>query len=163
MRYFGNDALKSIFKAVSLSALLLALVVYWYRDSTALIPRSMVFNYWWLSLMLVGGLRLLMRQYFMGAWLDPLGRQAEIGQGVSRVAIYGAGTAGNQLVAALRPVSYTHLDVYKRQSLSGLILSYFLLRYPLQEFSLPVAMSISAFLVAAVGVRYLNLGKYSTN
>ncbi|MBF8161397.1 lipid II flippase MurJ [Ectopseudomonas guguanensis] len=48
-------------------------------------------------------------------------------------------------------------------SLSGLILSYFLLRYPLQEFSLPVAMSISAFLVAAVGVRYLNLGKYSTN
>ncbi|MBF8161405.1 polysaccharide biosynthesis protein [Pseudomonas mendocina] len=102
MRYFGNDALKSIFKAVSLSALLLALVVYWYRDSTALIPRSMVFNYWWLSLMLVGGLRLLMRQYFMGAWLDPLGRQAEIGQGVSRVAIYGAGTAGNQLVAALR-------------------------------------------------------------
>ncbi|UTH29866.1 polysaccharide biosynthesis protein [Ectopseudomonas hydrolytica] len=102
MRYFGNDALKSIFKAVSLSALLLALVVYWYRDSTALIPRSMVFNYWWLSLMLVGGLRLLMRQYFMGAWLDPLGRQSDLGDGVSRVAIYGAGTAGNQLVAALR-------------------------------------------------------------
>jgi len=102
MRYFGNDALKSIFKAVSLSALLLALVVYWYRDSTALIPRSMVFNYWWLSLMLVGGLRLVMRQYFMGAWLDPIGRQSDLGGGVSRVAIYGAGTAGNQLLAALR-------------------------------------------------------------
>ena len=102
MRYFGNDALKSIFKAVSLSALLLALVVYWYRDSTALIPRSMVFNYWWLSLMLVGGLRLVMRQYFMGAWLDPIGLQSGRGSEVSRVAIYGAGTAGNQLLAALR-------------------------------------------------------------
>lgn len=102
MRYFGNDALKSIFKAVSLSALLLALVIYWYRDSSSLIPRSMVFNYWWLSLMLVGGLRLLMRQYFMGAWLDPLGHQPVHGHDVSRVAIYGAGTAGNQLLAALR-------------------------------------------------------------
>ena len=102
MRYFGNDALKSIFKAVSLSALLLALVIYWYRDSSSLIPRSMVFNYWWLSLMLVGGLRLLMRQYFMGAWLDPLGHQPAHRLDVSRVAIYGAGTAGNQLLAALR-------------------------------------------------------------
>lgn len=102
MRYFGNDALKSIFKAVSLSALLLALMVYWYRDPDVLIPRSMVFNYWWLSLMLVGGLRLTMRQYFMGDWLDPLVRRAEVGHGVSRVAVYGAGTAGNQLVAALR-------------------------------------------------------------
>jgi FlaA1/EpsC-like NDP-sugar epimerase len=102
MRYFGNDALKSIFKAVSLSALLLALMVYWYRDPDVLIPRSMVFNYWWLSLMLVGGLRLLMRQYFMGAWLDPLGHQSGQMHYVSRVAIYGAGTAGNQLLAALR-------------------------------------------------------------
>lgn len=102
MRYFGNDALKSIFKAVSLSSLLLALMVYWYQDPDALIPRSMVFNYWWLSLMLVGGLRLLMRQYFMGAWLDPFGHQSGQIRDYSRVAIYGAGTAGNQLLAALR-------------------------------------------------------------
>lgn len=32
MRYFGNDALITICKAVSLSALLLALVVYWYSN-----------------------------------------------------------------------------------------------------------------------------------
>jgi FlaA1/EpsC-like NDP-sugar epimerase len=38
MRYFGNDAL----------------------------PRSIVFNYWWLSLVIIGGLRLCMRQYFKG-------------------------------------------------------------------------------------------------
>ncbi|SDT90743.1 polysaccharide biosynthesis protein [Geopseudomonas guangdongensis] len=104
MRYLGNDALLAIVKAVSLSALLMALVVYWYRDAPALVPRSLVFNYWWLSLVLVGGLRLLIRQYFMGDWyaaglgIPFVGRD----DGLPRVAIYGAGAAGNQLVAALR-------------------------------------------------------------
>ncbi|WP_277374443.1 nucleoside-diphosphate sugar epimerase/dehydratase [Pseudomonas sp. AA-38] len=104
MRYFGNDALKSIFKAVSLSALLLALAVYWYRDAPAVIPRSMVLNYWWLSLMMIGGLRLLMRQYFMGDWFsaERPNRLQIRDQGLPRVAIYGAGAAGNQLLAALR-------------------------------------------------------------
>ena len=71
MRYFGNDALMSIAKAVTLSALLLSLAVYWRTDAPKLIPRSMVLNYWWLSLVLIGGLRLLMRQYFMGDWFSP--------------------------------------------------------------------------------------------
>ncbi|WP_423836671.1 polysaccharide biosynthesis protein [Stutzerimonas stutzeri] len=104
MRYFGNDALMAIVKAVTLSALLLSLAVYWRSDAPKLIPRSMVFNYWWLSLVLIGGLRLVMRQYFMGDWFSPgsltkfKGRDA----GLPRVAVYGAGAAGNQLVAALR-------------------------------------------------------------
>ena len=103
MRYLGNDALIAIVKAVSLSALLLALVVYWYRDSTVAVPRSMVFNYWWLSLLLLGGLRLVMRQFFMGDWFDPSVKQSTTrGDNRVRVAIYGAGAAGNQLVAALR-------------------------------------------------------------
>jgi len=104
MRYLGNDALVTIAKAVSLSALIFALAIYWYRDAPSTIPRSLVFNYWWLSLVLIGGLRLLMRQYFMGDWYMaglglPFGaREAHL----PRVAIYGAGAAGNQLVAALR-------------------------------------------------------------
>jgi len=104
MRYFGNDALMAIAKAVTLSALLLSLAVYWRTDAPKVIPRSMVFNYWWLSLFLIGGLRLLMRQYFMGDWFSPdsltkfKGRET----GLPKVAIYGAGAAGNQLVAALR-------------------------------------------------------------
>lgn len=102
MRYVGSDALLTIAKAVSLSALVLALAVYWYIGSTAVVPRSMVFNYWWLSLLLLGGLRLAMRQFFIGNWLDPLNLQSDSGNGVARVAIYGAGTAGNQLLAALR-------------------------------------------------------------
>lgn len=106
MRYFGNDALVAIFKAVTLAALLLALAVYWYRDAPALVPRSLVFNYWWFSLLLVGGLRLLMRQYFMGDWYVAA-RQLSFGNAgrrdaLPKVAIYGAGAAGNQLVAALR-------------------------------------------------------------
>ena len=104
MRYLGNDALIAIAKAVTISALVLSLLVYWYRSPPAVVPRSLVFNYWWLSMLLIGGLRLAMRQYFMGDWYSAvqsvpfLNRQ----DGLSRVAIYGAGAAGNQLVAALR-------------------------------------------------------------
>ena len=102
MRYVGSDALLTIAKAVSLSALVLALAVYWYIGPTAIVPRSMVFNYWWLSLLLLGGLRLAMRQFFIGNWLDSLSLHGDADNGVARVAIYGAGTAGNQLLAALR-------------------------------------------------------------
>lgn len=129
MRYFGNDALMAIVKAVSLSALSLSLAIYWYTDTPKLIPRSMVFNYWWLSLLLIGGLRLVMRHYFMGNWFSPAsltkfkGRDA----GLAKVAIYGAGAAGNQLVAALRlgrvmrPVAFIDDDpnLYNR-SIAGL-------------------------------------------
>ncbi|MGG5872961.1 polysaccharide biosynthesis protein [Pseudomonas peli] len=104
MRYLGSDALIAIVKAVSLATLVLALAVYWYRDTPAMIPRSMVFNYWWLSIMLIGGLRLCMRHYFAGGWFFPE-QSSRFGGSDSRlpqVAIYGAGAAGNQLAAALR-------------------------------------------------------------
>ena len=129
MRYFGNDALMAIVKAVTLSALLLSLAVYWRSDAPKVIPRSMVFNYWWLSLFLIGGLRLVMRQYFMGDWFSPdslikfKGRDASL----PKVAVYGAGAAGNQLIAALRlgrgmrPVAFIDDDpnLYNR-SIAGL-------------------------------------------
>jgi len=104
MRYFGNDALMAIVKAVTLSALTLSLAIYWRSDVPKVIPRSMVFNYWWLSLVLIGGLRLLMRQYFMGDWFSPASPSKFKGRdaGLPKVAVYGAGAAGNQLVAALR-------------------------------------------------------------
>ncbi|MBE7927483.1 polysaccharide biosynthesis protein [Pseudomonas saudiphocaensis] len=129
MRYFGNDALMAIVQAVTLSALLLALAVYWHSDAPKTIPRSMVFNYWWLSLMLLGGLRLVMRQYFMGDWFTPnsLSKFRLGDAGLPKVAVYGAGAAGNQLVAALRlgramrPVAFIDDDsnLYNR-SIAGL-------------------------------------------
>ena len=104
MRYFGNDALIVIIKAVSLSSLILALVVYWSGNHQISVPRSVIFNYWWLSMVMIGGLRLAMRQYFLGDWFTaaqhvPFTNRDD---GLPKVAIYGAGAAGNQLVAALR-------------------------------------------------------------
>ncbi len=104
MRYFGNDALVAIIKAVSLSSLILAVVVYWYSNHETVVPRSIIFNYWWLSLVIIGGLRLAMRQYFMGDWFSAVQHVpfANRDDGLTKVAVYGAGVAGNQLVAALR-------------------------------------------------------------
>lgn len=129
MRYFGNDALIAIIKAVSLSSLILALVVYWYSNHQAVVPRSIIFNYWWLSLVIIGGLRLCMRQYFMGDWFSasqhvPFTNRDD---GLTKVAIYGAGVAGNQLLAALRmgrvlrPVAFIDDDPgISDRSISGL-------------------------------------------
>lgn len=104
MRYFGNDALIAIIKAVSLSTLLLAAIVYLYGSREPVVPRSIMFNYWWISLVIIGGLRLVMRQYFAGNWVEavPSGLLSARGAGQVKVAVYGAGVAGNQLVAALR-------------------------------------------------------------
>ena len=141
MRYFGNDALMVIFKAVGLSSLLLALTVYWYSNHASLVPRSIIFNYWWLSMVMLGGLRVLMRHYFMRDWFSAVQHVpfANPSDGLPRVAIYGAGAAGNQLLAALRmgrtmrPVAFidddpdiagrviSGLHVYKSQSIQRMI------------------------------------------
>lgn len=129
MRYFGNDALITIVKAVSLSSLILTVVVYWYSNHQALVPRSIIFIYWWLSLLIIGGLRLCMRQYFMGDWFAAAQHVPFTSRddGLTKVAIYGAGVAGNQLVAALRmgrmmrPVAFIDDDPsIAYRSISGL-------------------------------------------
>ncbi|KIC79627.1 polysaccharide biosynthesis protein [Pseudomonas sp. C5pp] len=105
MRYFGNDALIAIIKAVTLSALILGFIIYWAGNHQNVVPRSITFNYWWLSLIMVGGLRLAMRQYFLGDWFATAVQHvpfANRDDGLPRVAVYGAGSAGNQLVTALR-------------------------------------------------------------
>ncbi|MFJ3076107.1 MULTISPECIES: nucleoside-diphosphate sugar epimerase/dehydratase [Pseudomonas] len=105
MRYFGNDALIAIIKAVTLSALILGFVIYWASNHQNVVPRSITFNYWWLSLIMIGGLRLAMRQYFLGDWFAAAAKHvpfASRDNGLPKVAIYGAGAAGNQLATALR-------------------------------------------------------------
>ncbi|MGY2222704.1 polysaccharide biosynthesis protein [Pseudomonas gingeri] len=129
MRYFGNDALIAIVKAVSLSALILGVVVYLYSNHQTVVPRSIMFNYWWLSLIMIGGLRLVMRQYFLGDWFGASQHMpfANRDSGLTKVAVYGAGSAGNQLVAALRmgramqPVAFIDDDSsIADRSISGL-------------------------------------------
>ncbi|MEB0146567.1 polysaccharide biosynthesis protein, partial [Pseudomonas sp. CCC2.2] len=127
MRYFGNDALIAIIKAVSLSALILGFIVYWYSNHQNVVPRSIMFNYWWLSMVMIGGLRLAMRQYFLGDWFAAAQHVPFTSRddGLPKVAVYGAGAAGNQLVAALRmgrlmrPVAFIDDD----ESISNRVIS----------------------------------------
>lgn len=127
MRYFGNDALVAIIKAVSLSSLILGFIVYWYSNHQDVVPRSIMFNYWWLSMVMIGGLRLAMRQFFLGDWFATAQHVpfANRDNGLPKVAIYGAGAAGNQLVAALRmgrlmrPVAFIDDD----ESISNRVIS----------------------------------------
>ena len=107
MRYLGPQALTAIGRVVTAAAALLAAVVYLYGDAPAIVPRSTIVIYWLLSLLFIGGLRVLVRHYFnnvqFGENTLPLipngGRRKEERP---RVVIYGAGAAGNQLLQALR-------------------------------------------------------------
>lgn len=105
MRYFGNDALFLIIKAVSVSAGILWLVGNPLQARWEPIPITLILQIWMLNICLIGGLRLLMRHYFMGDWYIGGGkRHLIVNNRGSRqaVAIYGAGSAGNQLLTALR-------------------------------------------------------------
>ena len=107
LRYFGNEALKCIAKAVTLGFVALTATMYILRElgMEVLLSRSVFFMYWCLSLCLLGGLRLAVREYFLGDWFTA-GNPFEKGpadRDVGRpVAIYGAGGAGNELLASLK-------------------------------------------------------------
>ncbi|RTZ42371.1 polysaccharide biosynthesis protein [Candidimonas sp. SYP-B2681] len=106
MRYVGYQALATVAMATSMSAALLAIAVSLHPEPPAIVPRSAVIIYWLLSLMFIAGLRLAMRQYFRGVAFNlHSGSFLHINQlrdPKVRVAIYGAGDAGNQLLMALR-------------------------------------------------------------
>ncbi|MDX9687536.1 polysaccharide biosynthesis protein [Halopseudomonas formosensis] len=107
MRHFGNVALYCIAKAVTIGFLAFAFVLFVAKDLgwNVLFPRSSFFSFWALSLILIGGLRLLAREYFMGNWLTAglpvLHPSKNEDVGGKPVAIYGAGAAGLQLLASL--------------------------------------------------------------
>ncbi len=95
IRYLGEQALWSVLKAVSLAALLWAVLAFM-TQMTGLqgVPRSVPFLYALLGVVGVGGARFAARWLL---WL-PL-RERFAGR---QVLIYGAGEAGWQLAAALR-------------------------------------------------------------
>lgn len=105
MRYFGNDALLTIAKAVSVAVAILWLIGSPLQSRWQPIELPLIFMIWMFSILFIGGLRLLMRHYFMGDWYFGSENGSLIPHHVNDrqpVAIYGAGSAGNQLLTALR-------------------------------------------------------------
>ncbi|WP_288130213.1 nucleoside-diphosphate sugar epimerase/dehydratase [Microbulbifer sp.] len=95
IRYMGQQAIVAVLQGVTASAVVLAVASYL---TYAGVPRSVPVIYWCFALVFVGGSRWLVRLYYQMA--------LEIHK--TRVAIYGAGTAGLQLYKGL-----IHGEMYK--------------------------------------------------
>ena len=104
LRYLGMQALCTVTKAIGIATVLLALAVWLHGPSTPIVPRSVVIIHGVLSLIFIGGLRVLLRQYFQPNAARVRGQHpgSLTPGGGTPVAIYGAGSAGNQLLATLQ-------------------------------------------------------------
>ncbi len=90
IRFMGTQAIVAVLKGISISALILGTTVFLTRAEG--IPRSIPFIYWGIALFFVGGSR-------FGVWMY---YQAVLQRECEKVAIYGAGDAGRQLLTALK-------------------------------------------------------------
>lgn len=106
MRYAGMQSVAVATFAIVISTTLLGVCVLLHPTPETPTPRSIVIFYGLLSVFFIAGLRLLMRQYFLGQGSRPAAKTNKLahssGSKQIRVAIYGAGAAGNQLLMALR-------------------------------------------------------------
>jgi len=115
IRYIGFKALWSIVQAVTLYALLWSMIGF--MASIDGIPRSVILINWLLGIITIGGSRMV------GRWLLSEGQDKKM----TRVIIYGAGSAGRQLSIALtqsaeyRPVAFIDDNAQlQRQSIHGI-------------------------------------------
>ncbi|MEM7209849.1 MAG: nucleoside-diphosphate sugar epimerase/dehydratase [Pseudomonadota bacterium] len=106
LRYIGREAVITVFNAVTLSSLLMALVIFFAsRSIDVVVPRSTVLNFWLMTLVAVGAVRYLARQILVKGSFSfdfTSGQRNRSAFSTTPVAIYGAGTAGYQLFEALR-------------------------------------------------------------
>jgi len=115
IRYIGFKALWSIVQAVTLYALLWSMIGF--MASIDGIPRSVILINWLLGIITIGGSRMV------GRWLLSEGQDKKM----TRVIIYGAGSAGRQLSIALtqsaeyKPVAFIDDNAQlQRQSIHGI-------------------------------------------
>lgn len=104
LRYMDRDTITRLFIAATISALLLALAIYWAR-SNLLLPRSLIVNYWFILFGLVGGSRFTARAFLLPGRRSTRLRSLitpDTGNRQRRVAIYGAGSAGVQLLNSIQ-------------------------------------------------------------
>ncbi len=97
IRYIGNKALWVVVKAVTLSVLIWATMVH-LLGLPQTVPRSVIFIYWFVAIVAVGGSRMLARWLILHKF--PGGEQKAKSDS-QRVIIYGAGSSGRQLSEAL--------------------------------------------------------------
>ena len=137
-RYVGFQAVWSVVQAVSLYSLIWALIAF--LATVDGIPRSVVLINWFLSILVIVGLRLLARWLFTKGLTFRFNIKKRIA--IKNVLIYGAGTAGVQLAGALNhspeyvPVGFIDdskekhktviwgLDVYSPDNISNLITNF---------------------------------------
>lgn len=104
LRYMDRTTITTLFKAVTTAALLLALIIYLAR-SDLVVPRTVVFNYWILLFVLIGGVRFIGRSILVPDRPDGLFSgliaQRERQEHRRPIAIYGAGEAGYQLYTSV--------------------------------------------------------------
>ena len=96
IRYIGFKALWVVVQAVSLYALIWGVVGF--MMAVEGIPRSVILINWALSLLTIGGLRIIARAVL----------SSRASGNTKRVLVYGAGDAGVQLVSALEHASEYH-------------------------------------------------------
>ncbi len=96
IRYIGFKALWAIINAVSLYALIWGIIGF--MAALDGIPRSVIIINWLLSLMAIGGLRIIARLIISG---DVHILSKKINSKQKQVLVYGAGAAGIQLVSGL--------------------------------------------------------------
>lgn len=95
VRFLGSEMAWIILAVMTVTALVLGAALY--LGQVAGVPRSVIFIFWALSMLYLGGSRFLVRRYLVWSLRDQLGRVP--------VAIYGAGGCGVQLASALAQAS----------------------------------------------------------
>ena len=93
VRYMGDRAIYTIIKGVTLAVIAMAMIALLVVNQYRLIPWSVLGIFWSLSLLYIGGSRLIAREFFQKNQLALDTRE--------RVAIYGAGTTGVELANGL--------------------------------------------------------------
>ena len=91
VRYIGPSSMLPVMQGVTLAAVALSIIAYITQAES--FPRSAPMIFWFISIIAVGGGRLIVRAYFYGIFNNYLQREP--------VAIYGAGESGAQLAITL--------------------------------------------------------------
>ncbi|HAK50736.1 MAG TPA: polysaccharide biosynthesis protein [Gammaproteobacteria bacterium] len=117
VRYIGPSSMLPVIQGVTLATVTVSMVAY--VTGAESFPRSAPMIYWFMSIMMIGGGRLVVRAYFYGLFNNYLQREP--------VAIYGAGDSGAQLAITLlngteyMPVAFIDDDrALRRNTIHGI-------------------------------------------